>query len=81
MDLVPPTVAVKRNRAHNVESPRLVVRRNHLLGQMATGVFDSRMDFAVRAYELQAIENVLVSRDLLSDVGRRTSPGNGMVSV
>lgn len=81
MSTVPATVAVKRNRAHNVDTARLVSRRLFLVEQMAAGAFDSRMDFAVRAYELQAIENVLVRREIISPEARQTLYGNDKVSA
>lgn len=79
MSSVPPTTAIRRNRAHNVDTPRLLDRRAWLIAQMSVGAFDSRMDFAVRAYELQAIENVLVHRGVLSEEARQTMYGNDRV--
>lgn len=73
---VPPTTAVKRNRAHNVDTDRLVARRAFLIGDVLPDFAEARCDFAARAYELQAIENVLVRRDVLSPTDRRTLHGN-----
>lgn len=70
---VPPSTAVKRNRAHNVDTDRLRARRAYLLAKGFRD-YDSRMDFAVRALELRAIENVLVDRRALPASERRTTP-------
>lgn len=75
MDIVPPTAPVKRNRVANVDSIRLVRRRRYMIENLST-IADSRMEFAYRAYELQAIENALVTRGLLSPADRRTTYGN-----
>lgn len=76
MNAVPPTTAVKRNRAHNVDTDRLAERRDFLLVHVLPDFAGSRMDFAVRAYELQAIENVLEDRDWLAPSDRGTVRGN-----
>lgn len=77
---VPVTTAVKRKRAHNVDTARLLGRRSHLIERVMVRFEGSRADFAVRAFELQAIENVLVHRGALAEADRRTSHGNDLTS-
>lgn len=73
-DFVPPSTSIRRNRAHNIDTDRLRARRAYLILNMTNE--DSRHDFAMRAYELQAIENVLVDRGAFPATERRTSgPG------
>lgn len=77
MDFVAPSTSVKRNRAHNVDTNRLRCRRAFIISNVLGGKFDGpRCDFAARAYELQAIENVLVRREALAMTDRRTLHAN-----
>lgn len=71
---VPATTAIKRSRVHNINTERLINRRQYLVEQLTTNVsqFDQRIDFAVRAAELKAIENELVDRGVLSTEKRYT---------
>lgn len=71
---VPPSTPVKRNRAHNIDTDRLRARRAYLILTLANGahVYDSRIDFAYRAAELHAIENILVDRHAIPATERRT---------
>lgn len=73
---VHPSTPVRRNRAHNVDTDRLRNRRAFLIIGMVNRVHDSRQDMAVRAYELQAIENVLVRRGAMPACERRTLHAN-----
>lgn len=73
---VHPSTRIRRNRAHNVDTDRLRNRRARLIIEMRDRVHDSRQDMAVRAYELQAIENVLVRRGKLPACERYTLAGN-----
>lgn len=67
MNTVPATTSIKRNRAANVDTDRLVRRRAHL-ASTTTGVHhDRRIDFVMRAAELHAIENALEDRHIVFD--------------
>lgn len=63
-DHVSHLVAVKRNRAKNIDSDRLMRRWAWLVGAvlMNSGQFRSRMDWAMRSAELSAIQQQLVDR-------------------
>lgn len=78
MDLIPASTKVHRNRAHNVDSDRLNRRRVWLAENILVGFQGPRCEFAARAYELQAVENVLVSRGDLRVSQRRTLHGNAV---
>lgn len=68
MTFVPPSTAVKRNRAHNVDTDRLRARRAYLIVHLTDE--DNRHDFAMRSYELQA--TVLIDRHAIPASERRT---------
>lgn len=72
---IPPSKNLRRNRVHNHTTETLRNRRAYMLANLRD-IADSRMEFAYRAYELQAIENVLVRRGHLCVTERRTTPGN-----
>jgi hypothetical protein len=65
---VPATTPIKRNRAGNIDTDRLLRRRHFLIGLLIIDggrSLATRMDFAMRAAEFTAINNVLVSRHVL----------------
>ena len=76
---VPATTAVKRSRAHNVDTDRLLRRRTFLHGWVKHGhrqLDVTRADFGARAAELTVIENVLVDRGAIAVHDRLTcTPG------
>jgi hypothetical protein len=74
--VVPVTTPVRRNRAHNIDTPRLVARRAYLIDRIKnhSREFENRIDFVVRAAELSAIENVLNDRGVLDVADRATLP-------
>lgn len=74
-DFIPPSTRLRRNRVHNHTTDTLRNRRAYMLANLRD-IADSRMDFAYKAYELQAIENVLVDRGDLALADRRTVAGN-----
>ena len=61
---IPADVAVKRNRAKNIDNDRLMRRWFWLAGAVFvnSGQFRSRMDWAMRAAEMTAIQQVLADR-------------------
>jgi hypothetical protein len=67
--IVPITTAIKRNRVGNVDSTRLLRRHSHLVDMIfvRTGdFFPARINFVMRAAELDAIEREIVRRGLTS---------------
>jgi hypothetical protein len=66
---VPANVAVKRNRVGNIDVDRLARRWAFLVGQVhfQSGDFRSRMDWAMRAAEMSAIQRELVRRGVSAD--------------
>jgi hypothetical protein len=81
MNFDPATTSVRRNRAHNCDSDRLLIRRDHLLWLVFTTdgsrTIPNRLNFAMRAAELSAIEDVLLSRGDLAATDRRTTTHGG----
>jgi hypothetical protein len=65
---VPASKSIKRNRAHNVDTDRLLRRQEFLVNMIknSNSFFEARYDFAVKALELHAIENVLEDRQAIS---------------
>ena len=63
-DHVPHTTAIKRNRVGNMPMDRLLRRWSFLLSQVHfhSGSFRSRMDWAMRAAEMTAIQNEIARR-------------------
>lgn len=72
---VPVTTAVKRSRAQNIDTPRLVARRIFLIDMIRnrSREFENRIDFVVRVAELSVIENVLNDRGVLAVAERVTT--------
>jgi hypothetical protein len=65
---VPASTAIRRSRAHNITTDRLFRRRAFLIDLLILNggrTLATRMDFAMRAAELTAIDNVLLSRGML----------------
>lgn len=58
---------INRNRAHNVDTPRLLARRDVLVNILTFGArdFESRAAFAVKAAEMMSIERVLIERGVI----------------
>lgn len=70
MNNVPATTAIRRNRVANIDTDRLLRRRDHLIdtllvqgGRTTPG---GRMNFGFRAAELHAIRRELVARGAVS---------------
>ncbi len=65
---VPATTPIKRSRVSNIDHDRLFRRRAHLVSLLILRggrTLATRMDFAMRAAELQAIESDLIRRGML----------------
>ena len=62
--LVPATVPVRRNRVQNIDTDRLMRRRDQVASDIrnSSNVYESRADFIMSAAELNAIENELERR-------------------
>lgn len=74
MDTIPASTSIKRNRVGNVSDDRLSRRRIFLVDLITnrSDTLDSRNDFAMRAYELHAIECEMIARDILDPKDSRT---------
>lgn len=73
---VPASTAIRRSRAHNVDTDRLMRRRAFLHDLCIVNggrTLATRMDFAMRAAELTAIETALVNRGALAPADRITT--------
>ena len=78
---VPPSTSVRRSRAGNIDTDRLVARQE-FLSAMADGNFrncGSRREFVDRAREMRAIEDVLSSRGV--QFRRRTLTASQVASM
>jgi hypothetical protein len=76
-NFVPSDVPVRRNRAHNVDSDRLLRRRDFLhdlLFVRRGRDLDQRFDMVVRSAEMCSVEDVLVDRGDLDPQDRHSHP-------
>ncbi len=65
---IPDTTAIRRSRARNMDNDRLFRRRAFLVRLVILNggcTLATRMDFAMRAAELDSIESILISRGSL----------------
>jgi hypothetical protein len=71
---VPASTPIRRNRVHNIDTDRLIARREFLvtLCRHNSGTISTRHMFAMRAAELSAIETEMFDRGIIFNPVTRT---------